>query len=87
MMKLFKNIKRQRELLIDESQLRNAMVVLTTINRKGQHIAPRIINCGWAKAPNCYVAFINVTDKVYDDICTKMNKYGVELLDETVVGY
>ena len=87
MIKLFKNVKRQRELLIDESQLQKALVVLTTINRRGEHIAPRIINCGWALAPNCYVAFVNVTDKVYDEICRKFNKYGVELLDEATTGY
>lgn len=87
MIKLFKNVKRQRELLIDESQLQKALIVLTTINRRGEFIAPRIINCGWAKAPNCYVAFVNVTDKIYDEICRKFNKYGVELLDEVTTGY
>lgn len=87
MIKLFKNVKRQRELLIDESQLQKALVVLTTINRKGEFIPAKIINCGWAKAPNCYVALVNVTDKIYDEICRKFNKYGVELLDEATTGY
>lgn len=87
MLKLFKNRKKLRELLIDESQLQKALIVLTTINRRGELIAPRIINCGWAKAPNCYVAFVDVTDKIYEEICRKFNKYGVELLDEATTGY
>lgn len=84
-MKLFKNRKKLREFYIDESQLRKALVVFTMVNLNGEDlIAPRITNCGWAKAPNCYVAFEWLTDKVYDELCRKFNKYGVELLDENV---
>lgn len=75
--------KKHRELLVNGEELRKAMAVLTACDYQSAKVG----NCGWAKAPNVYFLFFDATNKVYNDICMKMNKYGVELLDDKVVGY
>ena len=80
--KLF-DIKKDRYLLVNLNQIQTALTVL----KECGYIKATVCNCGWAKAPLCYFMRVSVTDKQFEDICRKMNKYGVKLLDDKTVGY
>lgn len=75
--------KKDRYLLVDLKQIQTALTVLKVCD----YTKATVCNCGWAKAPSCYFMRITVTDKKYNYICRMMKKYGVDLLDEKVVGY